>query len=505
MDRMRLGNPLFFTENHRFAVYRDFSLGPVAAKMLSAAYQPMIGAAAAGLYVLLIQQLPAERTGWSALDLQRKLFQGLALEPNPEGRSVLARCCSLLEAVGLLRTDTVENVETEEILYEYRLYPPLKPADFFATEHLRLLLRDKIGDRAVDALQREMTAQRPEELDDPYLIRRDVTVPFYEVFTLAAEAADAASATSPAHSPDGSVQASRPPLPPIRYGYGQIISRVPRSSLNRRHVEQLAEQPDIIAQINYFADKYGLTLTNIAEVLDFDGVFDASGKWDARVFENQAELIYLQRHKQEEQLAVHLSAMAETAATVAVPDPAGEGDKPSREQVDEQALFAVPDKLRDKLDSVAYNRLLKQEPHTKVLQLFIGTTQVMGETKDMFRKLNIVYRFPDEVLNALIHYLQTNNKPWNETYINKVAASLQARQIRTFEQAAAYFNAEWSSSGRQQQSGSRSGNRTGAAGGRNNAAKGKPRLPVYQAPSGKLTAEDRQELEELVKYLEGQQ
>lgn len=497
---MKLGNPLFFTENHRFAVYRDFSLGPTAAKMLSAAYQPMIGAAAVSLYVLLMQQLPAERSGWSTLDLQRKLFQGLALEPNPDGRTVLARCCSLLEAVGLLRTETVENMETEEIWYEYRLYPPLKPADFFATEHLRLLLRDKIGDHAVEALRQEMTADRPDELDDPYLIRRDVTVPFYEVFTLAADGADSAIVT--ADSPDGSGEETpAAPLPPIRFTYGQIIGRIPRSSLNRRYVERLEQQPGVLAQINYFADKYGLTLTNIAEVLDFDGVFDASGKWDPRVFENQAELIYMQRYKHEERLAAHLSAMAETAATVAVSDPAGDSEGANPAPADGRALFAVPDMLRDKMDIVAYNRLLKQEPHTKVLQLFIGTDNIMGETKEMFRKLNIVYRFPDEVLNALIHYLQTNDKPWQETYINKVAASLQARKIRTFEQAAAYFNAEPPASARRQAS----GDRKGTAGGRSGAAKGKPRLPVYQAPSGKLAKEDRRELEEIVKYLEGQQ
>lgn len=511
---MRLGNPLFYTENHRFAVYRDFSLGPVGGKMLAGAYQPMVGAAAAGLYLLLMQQLPAERTGWSELDLQRKLFAGLALEPNPEGRAVLARCCSLLEAVGLLRTETVENVETEEIVYVYRLYPPLKPVDFFATEHLRLLLRDKIGPKAVEALMREMTADEPEELQDPYLIRKDVTMPFYEVFTLAGDGEEASPGVPHAVRLEGTAEENKPPLPPVRFSYEQIASRVPKSSLNRRHVERLAEEPGTVAQINYYADKYGLTLTNIAEVLDFDGVFDASGKWDERVFERQAELIYLQRYKHEERLAVRLTAMEETAAA-AEPDSgqtAGDvakaaGSVQAETPPDPAALFEVPDRLKDKLDLVSYNRFLKQNPYTKVLQLFIGTPKIMGETKEMFRKLNILYRFPDEVLNALIHYLQTYNKPWNETYINKVAASLQARHIRTFEQAARYFNAEQEALRKRQETGSRTGNRsgsrTGSAAGRA-GGKGKPRLPVYQAPSGKLADEARQELDEIVKYLESQ-
>lgn len=531
---MRLGNPLFFTENHRFAVFRDFSPGPADGKMLASAYQPMVGAGAIGLYSLMVHQLPAERTGWSNPELQRKLFHGLAVEPNPEGRAAVARYCSLLEAVGLLRTETAEQAETEELIYVYRLYPPLKPAEFFATEHLRLLLRDKIGERAMEALMRELWSDKPEELADPYLIRQDLTMPFYEVFTLAGDK----SANIPVAAPEEAIDEYAAPLPPIRFAYEQIASRVPKSSVNRRHVERLSAKPGIIAQINYYADKYGLTLTNIAEVLDFDGVFDPSGTFDERVFERQAELIYLQRYKHEEQVAIRLSALDEIAATAAdqapragrpagktgqagprepVPGsvPAGvdlpvdaeksgsrTGQSGGGEAAEADALLPVPDRMKDKLDVVAYNELLKREPHTKVLQLFIGTPKVMGETKEMFRKLNIVYRFPDEVLNALIHYLQTNNKPWNETYINKVAASLQARQIRTFEQAARYFNAERQTRPSRQEGGTKTERLPGAPGGKS-GVRGKPRLPVYKAPSGKLPSEAKQELDEIVKYLEG--
>lgn len=514
-----MGNPLFYTENHRFAVYRDFSLGPADGKMLTVAYQPMVGAAAAGLYLLLMQQLPAERTGWSPLELQRKLFQGLALEPNPDGRALLARCCSLLEAVGLMRTETAENPDTEELVYVYRMYPPLKPADFFATEHLRLLLRDKIGDNAVNALMGELVSDKPAELADPYLIRKEVTVPFYEVFTLAGKAEEATGMIRAVSGIAAGI-GDAAPLPPVRFTYEQIISRVPRTSLNRRHVERLAEEPDVIAKINYYADKYGLTLTNVAEVLDFDGVFDALGKWDERIFERQAELIYLQRYKHEEQLAVRLAAMEETAAASAMSDSgasgtaagfapgsspqkavsAGGGHGEAAPETD--ALLAVPDRLKDKLDIVSYNALLKQKPYTMVLELFIGTPKVMGETKEMFRKLNILYRFPDEVLNALIHYMQVNEKPWNESYINKVAASLQARQVRTYEQAVRYFNAERRASPERRETGGKGASRP--AGQIRTGGKGKPRLPVYQAPSGKLADDARQELEEIVKYLEGQ-
>lgn len=66
---MRITNPLHFTEQHRFSVYREFSLSSLDYKMLAAVYQPIVGALAVGLYSQLFQQIPAEQIGYSELEL----------------------------------------------------------------------------------------------------------------------------------------------------------------------------------------------------------------------------------------------------------------------------------------------------------------------------------------------------------------------------------------------------------------------------------------------------
>ena len=53
--------------------------------------------------------------------------------------------------------------ETDDYMYEYELMPPLSPADFFATQHLTLLLRDKIGKFAVLSLREQFWNREPEE------------------------------------------------------------------------------------------------------------------------------------------------------------------------------------------------------------------------------------------------------------------------------------------------------------------------------------------------------
>src|SRR5690625_4513748 len=102
---MRITNPLHFTEQHRFSVFREFSLSPLDYKILASIYQPIVGALAIGLYTQLFQQLPAEQVGYSELDLQRSLFLALDVKPGDRGRKLLAEQASRLEAVSLLETN----------------------------------------------------------------------------------------------------------------------------------------------------------------------------------------------------------------------------------------------------------------------------------------------------------------------------------------------------------------------------------------------------------------
>lgn len=496
---MRLLNPLHYTENHRYTVYRDFSIGPVEASMLTGVYQPMIGAVAAGLYSLMLQDLPAERVGYSALELQRKLFAGLDLEPNEAGRKQLASCCSKLEAVGLLSTQLIEIVDTEEQVYEYRLFAPLKPVEFFRQEHLRLLLRDKVGERALEAIQQRFIADKPDELKDPYMLRKDISSQFHEVFSLSLSAVSADSALTYAR-PDAADEVNElpPPLPPVRYTYSHILPRVPKSSVNRRHFEQLEHHPEIIARINFIMDKYDLTLKEIGELLDMDGMFDFQGRLQEHRLEKEAEWMFVQRHKREEALnwgLVEQLGKAETESAAA---------QQTSVMEQEETGFEVPEPLKARYDQAAYNRILAQEPYTKVLELLVAP-KISGFTKKLFSKLNLYLNIPDAVLNALIHHMRVNQLPWKEAYIEKVAASLQGEQIVTYEQAVRYFRKERAARAGLKQQGKASETSTRSyRSGKPESARQKPKLPVYQAPSGKLDEDEKKELERIVKYLEGQ-
>jgi replication initiation and membrane attachment protein len=509
---MKMSSLMHFTENHRFTVFRDGTLGSLEVKMMTGAYQPMIGVVAAGLYSLLQQQLPADQSGYTPLEQQRKLFQSLDIEPNENGRKQLIGALSKLEAVGLLQSSQLENAQSEEYLYEYRLFAPLKPDEFFQTAHLVLLLRDKIGEHALESLRAGLVAEIPSELDDPYLIRKELSSPFYEVFTLSRAAATAHKESKWPGDGEQVHQAIHVrQLPEVRFSHSQIVARIPRSSLNRRYIERLEEHQNIIERLNYYADKYGLTLKELGQLLDEDAVFDMSGEWMEKEFERRAESLYLQRHKREEgvdwglveQLNQTQSESAAASATIAA-DVVEVG-------------FDVPENLRDRFDAASYNRMLRSEPYTKVLQLFIAPT-IMGTTKELFSKLSVLYRFPDEVLNALIHHMRVNQLPWNKTYIEKVASSLQGQQIADYGQAVAYFRREMEARqarerSKNQPAGERasrsspartsSGNRGTGSRGAGTGAK-KPKLPVYRPsePGKPLTAEEEAEFDRLLRQLE---
>lgn len=493
---MRITNPLLFTENHRFVVYRDFSFGPLEQKMMACVYQPLVGAMATGLYYQLCQQLPADRVGYSGLDQQRKLFLALGLEMNDKGRRRLAECSSLLEAVGLLGCGRIELAEREEQIYEYRLMAPLAPSEFFRTQHLVLLLRDKLGRFAVRALADELMAAAPEELSDPYAIREDLTVPFYEIFVLNTKAEEPVP-LQPVAPPAYGSAGEAGPASPYRFQYEDIIARFPRHSLNRPWVEQLREREDDLVVINYISDKYRLTLKEICLLLDEDGVFDLSGNLLRDQLEARANAVFMQTVKREEERNWALVGQAAEAQR----EMAAGAESPAADLAGPQ--FEVPEWLAGQYGKSEYNRLLAGQPYTRVLRVLI-TDNVSQATLNLFSKLNLYYKLPDPVLNALIHYMRVMDKPWKEKYIEKVAASLQGQGIDTYGKAVAYFLKEQeaakalASGAGKQAAGRMSGPRTRTA--------RRPNLPIHdsQGLSEPLTPEEEAELERIVRLLERQ-
>ena len=253
---MRMSQILNFTENHRYLVYRDFGIGPLESRMLNMVYQPMLGAVAVALYRLLAEQVPLEQVGYSAMEQQRGLFMTLGIEPSEKGRKFLIEQASSLEAVGLLQTSRLYIPEDDDYMYEYELQPPLSPTEFFRTQHLTLLLRDKLGKFALLSLREKLFSAEPDGWNSSYN-KENISVPFYEIFELNTHVIDYELEQAIAETAISRMK-DQPKQDENALNYADIILRFPRESINRSHVEGLRFNHEGMATVNYVAHKYEL-------------------------------------------------------------------------------------------------------------------------------------------------------------------------------------------------------------------------------------------------------
>ncbi len=424
---MRIANLLHFTENHRFYVYRDFSLGGLDHKVLSSMYQPMVGAFAIGLYMLLYHQVPADKVGYSELEQQRKLFLGLDLEPGEKGRKYLIEQTSKLEAVGLLQTHRKYVPQSDDYIYGYRLNEPLSPDEFFKNQHLTLLLRDKIGKYMVLFLREQFHAKEPDELYGRDLNTEDLTVPFYELFRLNTHTIDyeleqALFEAAPAVQKEQGIPAAK------GFSYADIIMRFPRESFNRAFVERLKYDADQLATVNYVAKKYDLSLQETCRLLDEDGIFDEDGTLNVDAMQYKANLYFRQDKRREEDRGRLLQKTADTKAA----EPAQE-----EKSVEMAYYLDVPAVFQGQCDIHQYNALLRNEPYTRILKKFFPGS-VPEPIMDTFERIDLNYKLKEEVINVLIHYLKAYNLSWSRGYIEAIAADMLGKQIDTYEQAVQY-------------------------------------------------------------------
>jgi len=429
---MRISNMLHFTENHPFYCGRFFALSNLHYTMLSSIYQPMIGPLATSLYHVLYESLPAHQVGYSPIEQQRKLFLSLQLEPGADGRRKLAEAASRLEAVGLLQTSRVSSIEEDDYLYVYHLHPPLLPHEFFTCHHLVFLLRDTIGSRALLRLQERLLAPAP--LEEEPQIQEDITVPFYEIFRLRPET-EADMKLTLGELAAGQVRELAAPSPArsIGFAYAEIVQRFPRASRNRKFVERLDKRQDQLAFINYTAAKYRLELQELCRLLDEDGIFDEAGELNEETFAYRASLHYVQGNKRREERDMFLNRAMEVVASVeAQEEPATE------EAVDAVHQLDVPEQFSGKCDRQQYNHMLRNEPYTAILELFFKDKPPSHAVR-LLERIHFSYQLPDEVINVLIHYIQTNRLSWAKAFVESTVTDLLALEVRSFEAAVDFF------------------------------------------------------------------
>lgn len=504
---MRINNILHYTEHHRYYIFRDFSLSSLDYKMLSLIYQPMIGAFAVALYQQLYHGIAEGQSGFSTLEPQRKLFLGLGLEMNERSRKHLIEQASKLEAVGLLQTSRLGMPDNADVIYEYELSEPLSPTEFFRNMHLTMLLRDKIGKYAVISLRESFGANEPDELANAQLTKENISVPFYELFKLNMQSVDdeleqALTEVAPARQ-----AAPRQQLETAGIAYGDIILRFPRNSANRRFVERLRSDNEQLAQVNYVAYKYSLSVVDICRLLDEDGIFDPNGELMIDELQLRANQLYRQDKKRE----------GDRQRVIARSQAAARSDEESEEPdeefaVNEEFYLQVPSQLIGRCDIQQYNMLMRNEPHTRFLQRFFPGA-VPEWIDRVFERIDLNYRLAAPVINVLIHYVIGANDAQRVTkaFLDAVASNMLMQQIDSFEKAVQYVREQaqveqdkerrkeavssYSGGARSSGRGSRSGGGTSR----------KPSIPIVQdgQPGAAVSADELEELRKLARKIDG--
>ncbi|MFD2610867.1 DnaD domain protein [Paenibacillus gansuensis] len=433
---MRITNLHYFTENHRYYIYRDFALSPVDTRMLSLVYQPVVGAYAVSLYHLLYQQITTDKLGFSKAEQLRRLFLLLNVEPNEQGRKMLIEQTSKLEAMGLLQTKHKYVVETDEYLYEFELVRPLSPGDFFKVPHLMMLLRDKVGKFAVLALKEEFFSQEPEEFAGRTVNTEDLSLAFYdfEPFRLNASMIDSELEQALAELSPAREEAQKDDfMEQQRLEYSDIMFHFPRAtSANTKFVENLKYDHGQMESLNFIFNKFKLTKADIRDLLDTDGVFTQDGELVMELLQKKGFEIYSQRKKMSEQTERSLRKMDSAADDVPV---SADGIVPDEHFVAKEFYLPVPQIVRSQCDNPdQYNMFVRNLPYTSFLEKFFPGS-VPKYIEDTFHILNQTYRMPDPVVNVLIHYISYTRKSWTRKYIDAIASSMLGNQIETFEQA----------------------------------------------------------------------
>lgn len=509
VGRMRIEHIQQYTEHHRYYVYRGFSLSPLDFKTISLIYQPMVGAVAASLYLMLYQHVGEAKAGYSGLDTQRRLFLGLGLEMNEAGRRQLVEAASRLEAVGLLQTSRLALPAGDDVVYEYELQQPLTPDEFFTNHHLALLLRDKIGKYAVIALREQFHAAEPDELAEAGLSKENITVPFYEIFRLNTYGVDeeleqALAEVAPARAPSPKLP---PPSETAGLTYGDLILGFPRGSDNRAFVERLRTDAEGLAIVNYVAYKYDLDSADMRRLLDEQGVFSPAGELLLDELQRIAVSFYRQDRKREEdrQRAAARAGYSGGESTAA------DGDLPEELPVDKRLYLQVPAVLAGRCDIAQYNMLMRNEPHTRFLRRFFPGA-VPAWLDRTFERIDLHYKMPREVINVFIHYVLGMNEAQriSGAFIDKVASNMLHKQVDTYEKAVQYVRdqQQLELKKKEAEQAPAGGDRTyrGGRGGSRSGASRKPAIPIVEkrAAGRQLSPEELEEALRMANELDGQ-
>ncbi|MFV9511168.1 replication initiation and membrane attachment family protein [Tepidibacillus sp. LV47] len=139
-------------------------------------YQPIIGPEAVSLYLTLRNHFPSQYLGVSSQHMHRQLANQVYVPFH-----ILMKARKTLEAVGLLKTKKYQHSLEEKQFIEYILIPPLKPVEFFQSDILSIMLLNRIGKNAYQALMEQLLVDEKTAPSSEY-IEKEITKSFDEVF-----------------------------------------------------------------------------------------------------------------------------------------------------------------------------------------------------------------------------------------------------------------------------------------------------------------------------------
>jgi replication initiation and membrane attachment protein len=429
-------NVLQLNEHARFVVVRRFGLSTLDHKMLSAFYQPIVGAFASNLYTTLCSMLPAEMAGASKTFNLSSLFLTCGLAPNEQGRQMLIEHSSRLEAVGLLRT--FRALGGEELYYfEFRLEPPLLPSQLFDVHPLWYLFTETVGASSAQSLRRAIVSATTTLTEEPL---EEISAPFNEVF----RTSKATSAHAVRKETLASTATEMTSQHAVLDGFSseELLHRFPRSALNRRFLERLLIDPARLAELNFWASRYELTLKETVSLLDDQEMFLPGGIFHLQHFKSRAtEMTLIRLQRGESTARIHTkSSNPHAPDKITEQEDKDSVDAIQERQVDESHWLIVPQTFQHEFDRRQYNAMLVNASYDQVLKMHFRPSAVPPRVKEAFLRMHVDYQLPDEVINVMIHYLRTNNLDWSPKYLDAIATNAAGKHIRSFEQAVDHFH-----------------------------------------------------------------
>ncbi|KXG42846.1 DnaD domain protein [Tepidibacillus infernus] len=366
-------------------------------------YQPIIGTEALSLYLTFIYHLPLGQAGVSIPNLHRGLMTQLQLS-----FPTIIKARKVLEAVGLLETIKYKHVEKNEHIFEYTLFPPLHPIQFFQSDVLSLLLLNRLGKSAFQTLKSKLTPNLNWN-HGYYIFAEKITKSFDEVF-------DTVLASEFKIKPGSEIEQLIQPLE-----YQEEKKQSPKLDIKKKYLDidfikgmgssiyplEKIIDSDLEKLLHELAFLYQLSETDMINLLKDHTIYDSTGKIDKQSLRK--------RVKERVQFA------------------------------EKEVVIVQKEQLVDEKKQKSAHNLSKAEQHQwelehltpiELMKQYQGGGKIAEADLNLIEGLLIDYQLPSGVVNVLIEYIMLTNEyklPKNLT--EKIAGHWKRLKIKTVNEA----------------------------------------------------------------------